>query len=270
MNFFRDHKNKVILTVVTIVSVISMLFASSGKPNAGIVSNTVGIVLKPFQSVGTYLVNCFRYGADASKFKNENTLLKEQLIVMSKKAGDYDNLVKENEKLRTMLELQKKAKDYSLIAASVIGTDADNWSSIIKINKGLSNGINKNDAVITENGLVGYVSEIGRNWAHIKTIIDATTSVGAKVNRIDEYCMVQGDISLYDKGFCSLKYMTTESSISEGDMLTTSGEGGIYPEGIIIGKINEIKSDSNGLSWDAVIEPVVDFSSVSEVFVITY
>lgn len=268
MNFIRDHKNKIILITITIAMIISMLLAGAGKPNAGIVSNTVGIVLKPFQSVGTYILNSFKYGKDASKFKNENTFLKQQLITMTKKANDYDKLVAENEKLRSMLELRKRSEDYSLVAASVIGADVDNWSSVLKINKGLSDGINKNDAVITELGLVGYVSEVGRNWANITTIIDSSASVSAKVDRIDEYCMIQGDISLFDKGFCSMKYMTTESAISEGDILTTSGEGGIYPPGIAIGKINEIKSNSNGLSWDAVIEPVVDFSSIDEIFVI--
>ncbi len=268
MNFFRDHKNIIVIILVTVVLVIAMISSSSGKPNAGMVSDTVGVVLKPFQAVGTYFVNCFRYGKDAEKFEAENTKLKKELIIANKKAADYDELSEENARLRSMLELRESSKEFELKAASVIGTDTQNWTSVLKIDKGLSAGIKKNDAVITESGLVGYVSDVGREWAKVVTIVDATSSVGAKVDRIDEYCVVKGDADLYSKGFCAMNYVTTQSKVSAGDILTTSGTGGVFPEGIIIGKINEISPNTNGLSLDATVEPAVDFSSVSEVFVI--
>jgi len=268
MNFFKDNKNIIIISLITVLFVSSMIASTVGKPNAGIVSNTIGVVLRPFQSVGTYIINCLRYGADADKFATENTLLKQQLIVMTQKAADYDKLAAENEKLRSMLELSKSSTQYNLKAASVIGSDTENWTSVIRLDKGLSDGIKKNDAVITETGLVGYVSEVGRTWSTVVTLIDASSSVGAIVDRIDEYCMVQGDVTLFDKGFCSINYLTTESAVSVGDIVTTSGVGGVYPEGIVIGKINEISSNPNGLSRDAVVEPSVDFSKIGEVFVI--
>jgi len=268
MNFFRDNKNTILLICATIILIITMAVSGSGKPNAGIVSNTVGIVFKPLQKGMTYITNCFKYGADAEKFAAENTLLKEQLIVANQKAGDYDNLAAENQKLRAMLELSKNTTEYKLKAAGVIGYSTQNWSSAIKIDKGISDGIKKNDAVITESGLVGFVSEVGRNWANVTTILDSTVSVGAIVSRIDEHCMVQGDEALFDNGFCAIKYLTTDSAVSVGDIATTSGSGGVYPRGIIIGKINKITPNSNGLSLDAVIEPAVDVAQVQEVFVI--
>ncbi len=268
MNFFRDNRNTVLLILVSVILVAAMIAYSSGKPNAGIVNDTVGVVLKPFQSVGAYVGNCFRYASNADKFENENSLLKQQLIVMTQRAGNYEELKEENERLRAMLELQKNSADFTLKAASVIAADTENWSSTLKLDKGLSDGIKKNDAVMTETGLVGYVSEVGRNWAKVVTIIDNTSSVSAMIDRIGEYCMVQGDISLFDDGFCAMKYVTTESAISVGDILVTSGEGGVYPGGIRIGKINEIISNTNGLSLDAVIEPSVDFSELNEVFVV--
>ncbi|MBR5507620.1 MAG: rod shape-determining protein MreC [Clostridia bacterium] len=268
MNFFRDHKNKIFLSLATVIFVVVMISSAAGKPNAGMVSDTVGVVLKPFQSVGTYFVNCFRYGEDAETFEAENTRLKKELITANKKAADYDALAKENAKLRSMLELKESSTEFEMKAASVIGTDTQNWTSVLQLDKGLSDGIKKNDAVITESGLVGYVSSVGRNWAKVVTVIDVSSSVGAKVDRIDEYCVVKGDADLYSRGFCSMNYVTTQSKISVGDILTTSGEGGVFPKGIIIGKINDISSNTNGLSLDATVEPAVDFSSVSEVFVI--
>ena len=268
MNFFRDNRNTVLLILVSTVLIVAMVMSSAGKPNAGIVNDTVGVVLRPLQSVGAYIGNCFKYASNAEKYENENSLLKQQLIVMTQRAGNYEELKVENERLRAMLELQKNSNDFSLKGASVIASDTENWSSVVKLDKGLSDGIKKNDAVITETGLVGYVSEVGRNWAKVVTIIDNTSSVSAVIERIGEFCMVKGDISLFDEGFCAMKYVTTESAISVGDILVTSGDGGVYPKGIQIGKIDEIISNTNGLSLDAVIKPSVDFSELNEVFVV--
>ncbi len=268
MSFFNNHKNGIITILVTILFVALMLSASADKPNAGIVSNTIGVVLKPLNSVGTYISNCLKYGKDADKFVTENTLLKQQLITLTQKSADYDKLSEENAQLRSMLELSKTTKKYNLKACNVISTDTQNWASSLKIDKGLKDGIKKNDAVINEIGLIGYVSEVGRNWANVVTILDTQSSVGAVVDRIEEYCIVQGDVTLFSDNLCTIKYLTTETAVSVGDIVTTSGAGGIYPSGITIGKINEIKPNSNGISWDAVVAPVVDFSKVSQVFVI--
>ncbi len=268
MNFFRNHKNSIVIILLTVLFVSLMISSSAGKPNAGIVSNTIGVVLKPFRSAGNFVSNCLKYGVDADKYETENTILKQQIIAMNKKCADYDKLFEENEKLRSMLELSKTTSEYNLKAANVIASDTQNWASCLTIDKGLKDGIKKNDAVMTEIGLVGHVSEVGRNWAKVVTILDTTSSVGAVVERIEEYCMIQGDVSVFDKNLCAIKYLTTDTAVSVGDVVTTSGSGGIYPSGIAIGKINEIKPNSNGISWDAVVAPLVDFSSIGEVFVV--
>ena len=177
-------------------------------------------------------------------------------------------LEEENAKLRAMLELQKISQDYKLVATDVVATNSTNWSSTLKLSKGLSSGIKKNDTVITESGLVGYVSDVGRSWAEVTTVVDTSSSVSAIIDRIDEYCMLQGDISLYEDNLCMMKYASVDTSISVGDILTTSGEGGIFHSGIQIGKITEIKVNKNGISQDAVVEPFVNFDNIDTVMVI--
>lgn len=268
MIFLKTNKNKIIVILITIILVVFMAVSSMGKKSAGIVSNTFGVLLSPLQSAVTYVSDCLSYGADRGRYENENTLLKQQLITAQKKAADYEELAAENEKLRAMLELQKSSKEYKLVASDVVSTDSSNWSHTLRLNKGISSGIKKNDTVITEAGLVGYVSDVGRTWAEVTTIIDTSSSVSAVVERIDEYCMLQGDISLYDKNLCAMKYAATDSAVSIGDILSTSGDGGIFPSGLGIGKISEIKVNTNGISQDAVIEPFVDFSDLDTVLVI--
>ena len=168
-----------------------------------------------------------------------------------------------------MLEIKNKRKDFNLVAANVIATDTSNYKSTIKIGKGLSSGIKKNDAVITDEGLVGYVSSVGRKWAVITTITDTSCSVSALVSRIDEHCIIRGDMMLFDEKKCKMEYASDESVMSVGDKVVTSGSGGIYPEGITIGKISKIDNTGSGISMEAVIDPAVDFFDVEEVLVIT-
>ncbi len=268
MIFFRDNKNKIIVILITAILTLSMAVSATGRPVANIFTDTFGIILSPFQSFFMYVSNCLKYASNAEKFDDENTILKQQIILLEKRARDYDELVKENAHLRSMLDLKKNHEEYKLKAANVTSYSAENWSSILKINKGMSSGIKKNDTVINETGLVGYVSDVGRNWAEVTTIIDVSSSVGAVAERVDEGCIVKGDISGYDSGLCVMKYATTDSAIAIGDLLVTSGKGGIYPGGISIGKIKEITVNPNGLSQDAIVEPTVDFSGLGEVFVI--
>lgn len=269
MIFLKTNKNKILLVVATIILVIAMAVASIGKPKAGIVSNTFGFVLSPFQKAVTYISDCLSYGANRGNLASENKILKQQLVTAQKRAADYAALEEENNKLRAMLELQKTSQDYVLVAADVVATDSTNWSATLRITKGLSSGIKKNDTVITEAGLVGYISDVGRNWADVTTIIDSSSSVSVVIDRLDEYCMLQGDISLYEEKLCMMKYASVDTSITEGDILSTSGDGGIFKPGIQIGKLKDIKVNKNGISQDAVVEPFVDFSNLSTVLVIT-
>ncbi|MBR3934360.1 MAG: rod shape-determining protein MreC [Clostridia bacterium] len=269
MIFLKTNKSKVLLILVTVVLVVVMAISTVGKERAGIVSNTFGIVLSPFQKIVTYVSDCLSYGSDRMKYADENKILKQQLVTAQKRTADYEELEKENIKLKSMLELQKTSQDHTFVAADVIASNATNWSSTVRISKGLSSGIKKNDTVLTEAGLVGYVSDVGRNWADVTTIVDTTSSVSAIIERVDEYCMLQGDISLYDDNLCMMKYASVDTSVSEGDILTTSGEGGIFDSGIQIGKITDIKVNKNGISQDAIIEPFVDFDNLDTVLVIT-
>lgn len=269
MNFFRDNSGKIIIACITAILVVLMALSSIGKPNAKIASDTVGIVFTPLQKAFHYVGNCFKYASDKNKYSDKNVRLKKQLAEANKKLSDYDKIVEENDKLRSMLEIKNKRKDFNLVAANVIATDTSNYKSTIKIGKGLSSGIKKNDAVITDEGLVGYVSSVGRKWAVITTITDTSCSVSALVSRIDEHCIIRGDMMLFDEKKCKMEYASDESVMSVGDKVVTSGSGGIYPEGITIGKISKIDNTGSGISMEAVIDPAVDFFDVEEVLVIT-
>ncbi len=269
MIFLKTNLNKILLISVSVILVVLMALSSVGKDKAGIVSDTFGIVLSPMQKVVAYVSDCLSYGVDRGKYAAENNLLRQQLVTAQIRAADYDSLAAENAELRAMLELRRTSKDYTLTAADVISADAGNWTSTLRINKGLSSGIKKNDAVITQAGLVGYVSRVGRTWADVTTIIDTSSSVSVVISRIEEYGMLQGDVSVFDKNLCVMKYASVDSALTVGDILTTSGDGGIFPAGLQIGKITSITPNTNGISQDAVVEPFANFKDPDAVLVIT-
>ena len=134
--------------------------------------------------------------------------------------------------------------------------------------RGNIDGITKDCTVITVDGLVGHISEVGRNWAKVVTIIDSSSSVGSTVTRLNVNTVINGDITLTAEGKCLMNYITKDTNLEIGDYAVTSGMGGIYPEGLYIGKVTELSDDPSGLSRTAIIDPGVDFYHLSEVMVI--
>ena len=126
-----------------------------------------------------------------------------------------------------------------------------------------------NQPVLSQNGLVGLVFETGYGWAKIQTILDPSTSVGCRITRTGDISVTEGDNALVNDGLLKMLYISKQFTILEGDIVETSGLGEIYPRGILLGKIKEIKVSENSNSQYATIIPTVDFSNLQEVLVIT-
>ena len=155
------------------------------------------------------------------------------------------------------------------VAAKVVAYEPNNWFSYITINKGKTSGIKVSDPVITAEGVLGQVSEVGRNWAKISTVINSASSVGVRIVRNGEIGIVEGDNRLSKTNKCKLSYLVENASVIAGDILETSGLGGIYPPGLMVGKITDIRKDNMGRLDYAEVTPFIDFDNLYEVTVIT-
>ncbi len=273
MLFFQRHKGKIILIAVTVLLVLVMALSAipSAKPN--FVSNAVNVVLSPVQKVISKSINStqsfFSFMFNMDKYENENKVLSEKISALEKELRETEELKKENTRLRAMLEMRERTFQYEIEAAEVIAKEAGNWFNSFTIDKGTSDGVAVHNPVITSSGLVGYVSEAGPTYSKVVSIIDSTSSVAATVKRTGDSAVVEGDLKLQERGLCRMVYVNKNSVITAGDDLETSGMGGIYPRDLYIGKIKEVSADGTGLSQQAIIEPAVNFDSISEVFVIT-
>jgi len=219
------------------------------------------VVQKGFSYIGDYF-------KDKEELKIENAQLKARVDELLSKENSLEEYTLENERLRKVLELKTDLRSYSTISAEIIAKDTDNWFENFVIDKGTNDGVEKGAAVITPAGLLGCVYDVGSSWAKVSSILNPQTPVSAVVTKTGDNGIVEGDISLIDKQLCIMRYLTKNANISIGDSVESSGLGGVYPKGIVIGRIKEIKDSDDGISKEALIESACEFSNISFVLVV--
>lgn len=263
-------KHIIIFACITIL--ILAISAISFKTGNNAVSNIIGTVISPVQS-GTaavvrgtknFAVNIFSSGKNA----RENEKLKAEIASLNDQLRMVEGYKTENEKLRSMLQLAESRSDFESTAANVIGRNIDELHSTITIDKGTRHNIKKNAVVYTAEGLVGRVSEVGYNYSKVQTIFDAESAVSAICLRSGDMGIVEGS-SLLAGGICTMNYIDKSAKTVVGDMVETSAAGGIFPQGILIGKITQIKEDNRALTLSAVVETSVNPNNLDKVLVIT-
>ena len=271
MNFFSD-KTRFFLITVTIIMIIAMALSTLPFNHAGLIENVFGIVISPFQKITDFLVEStegfFSFIINIKDTQKRNGELKEEISVLNSDLRELSDLKTENEKLRSLLELKNNDTNYDTVAAEIISRSWNNWENTVTVNKGSQNGIKINNPVITETGVVGYVYEVGTNWAKIMTILDPSSSVSSIASRTGDDGIIQGDYSIGSRQYCKMSFIGKESGISNGDSIETSGAGGIYPAGLYIGRVTDVKAVSDGVSRQAVIEPGVNFNDLKYVLII--
>ncbi len=249
---------------------ISFALVSNNATISGtnVAEAVVSPVQKFFSSIGSSVGGFFEFVGDMRGYKEENLQLKDEVEKQAQQIRELESYKQENQRLRSLLELKDNNADKDMVGCEIIAKDPGNWFDVFTIDKGKNYNIKKDDVVVTNNGLVGRITEVGSNWAKVVAIIDTDSSVGAQVTRTQDIAIVDGDMSLADSGRCKLSSVTNGTSLVVGDEVETSGLGGIYPKGILIGTVSEIKSDATGYTQYAIIDTAVDFERIREVLVI--
>lgn len=267
-----SFSKKRVWTSVLLIIILAIILAYMSRSGKNPVSKAVNYVITPIESKISSVVNpiknVFSYIGKMSEYEAENNRLRAENIELNSKIKDIGVYKEENERLRKLLDIAN-SYEYETVAASVVAYETENWFSYVTLDKGTSSGINISDTVITSDGLLGQVTDVGTNWSKVSTIINAESSAGVRITRNGEIGIVEGDATLSKSRKCRLGYLTANASIIAGDILKTSGLGGIYPPGISVGKISEISKDNMGRLDYAIIEPFINFDKLYEVVVIT-
>ena len=261
------------LIIVFAVVFITLLGYAARDGRIGFLQNATGIIESPVKKVLSSAVNWFDtiygYLFEYDSLLAENESLRSQLADAQTSAREGIEATEENARLRELLNLRADHTDYVLESSKVVLWSSSNWSSSFTISKGSSSGIELGDPVITEYGVVvGQITELGSNWATVSTIIDVDMSVGAFVGDEGSSGMVVGEYSFMKKGLAKLTYMADGAQIYEGDEVLTSGSGGAFPAGLVVGTLSGVKTESGGQLEYGVVEPGCDLNRLVQVFII--
>ncbi len=259
--------------IVVAASAFLILVGAAARNGIGFVQNLTGIVAAPMQKVLSSTVNWFNsiygylYEYDALMAENES--LRMQLAEAQQSAREGIEASEENVRLREALELRQKHTDYVMESAKVVLWSSSNWSSSFTISKGRSSGIELGDPVVTEYGaLVGQVTELGENWATVSTLIDVDMSVGAYVGSSGSSGMVVGEYALMMDKTAKLTFLADGAQIFVGDEVLTSGSGGAFPAGLVIGTISNVQTEAGGQIEYGIVTPQCELDSLVQVFII--
>ena len=270
----KNSNRKLWAMLFVVVSLFCVIFfAARGRFQAPVSSQTVSLVLSPFQQVISWVGGQLDYVTsniwDLATVHEQNKMLRnevEQLRVQNLQASEA---MAENERLRALIGYRQMATQFDLVAARVIGRESATWSRMIVINRGKKDGVEVDMAVVTEKGLVGHVVEAGWNSSKVQLIMDPRSSVGTLVQRAESRVagIVQGDMD--NPTMPQMVNIPKNADVVEGDVIVTSGFGGRYPKGLVVGLISSLQNDAGGLLKIGLIEPAVDFQKLEDVMVIT-
>jgi len=236
-------------------------------------TNVLGTLASPFRaataSVSRWIEDRYSYAFNYDKLLEENALLKERVAELEKEINAAEDSNRQNELLRELTGLAQKRADFEFADVSITIRSNSNWNSSFTINKGNNADISVNDCVVDAYGnLVGIVREVGINYSVVHTLIDPTTEMGGRLIRTDDSAVLEGSFSLMKENRLKLTFLPEVSEPLPGDPVVTSNLGDTYPAGLVVGTVESIHTEADGLGRYAIISPSTDLSSLRYVFVI--
>ncbi|MBQ9298043.1 MAG: rod shape-determining protein MreC [Clostridia bacterium] len=257
--------------VITIfLLIILVIFSNVNIEKFSYIEGAISKIVTPIQNGMIYLKNKINgnesFFTDIANLKKENENLKAKISELEQEQRELEIIKAENTTLKDYMNLTEKYAGYKTLPAYIIGKDISNYSKTIIINLGKKDGIEVNMTVIADAGLVGHVISVTDETAKVETIIDSASSVSSNITTTREAIICRGVI---DSNNLRAVNIPTDTNLVSGDNVETSGMGGIYPKGILIGTIKDIINTRNIMDRYAVIKPAVDFEKLETVLVIT-
>lgn len=271
MEKFTSKNFKILMIAVVVLLGVLVYGLNAGT---SVFSNVFGTVSAPFLTAGTNTTEGAKEflnldGMSKEELKalyndlsEENRKLREQLV-------DYYTLKDENASYENILSVKKAMPDLQLAAGSVVGRDPNDVFGDFTINCGSLAGVSVGDAVITETGVVGVVEEVYAASSRVRSILSEKTQIGATDKSCKESGVVTSDIQFANSGKVKMLYLTRDTEVQPGSIITTSGAGSVFPGDLLIGRVDSVERSNADSSYYAILTPYVDVTEVTDVFVVT-
>lgn len=270
-DFFSKHGVWILAAAAGVAVLLSVL--SYFTSTSTVLHNVAGTAAYPFryvsESVSRWLEDKRHYYENYNDLLAENRALREEVAALRADARQADRDREENALLRELIGLREQRRDFEWESAMVLERSNNNWTRTLTLNRGTSHGVAVNNTVVSSEGyLIGVVTEAGLNWCTVQTIIDTDTELGALLFRTGDVVIAEGDFTLMREKRLRLTFLPADTALLVGDYIVTSGLGGYYPSNLVIGTVERVESDDDGLAQYAVLAPMCDFDAQTEVFII--
>lgn len=258
------------ITITIIVLIIIIILSNIGTERIDIMKNGITKIFMPAQNAFVFVKNKITGNeqeiSDIEKLKEENKTLREENTKLKQEERELEILKSENNTLKEYLNLKNKYGEYNTIPAYLIEKTYSNYEKVIIINVGEKDGIKVNMPVISESGLVGHIISVTENTAKVQTILDTASNVSSEISTSNQSILIKGIQG--NSSQVRATNIPAETTLMPGDTVVTSGLGGIYPKGILIGTIKEVINTKNEMDRYAYIDTATDFNKLSTVLVI--
>ncbi len=259
----------VVLAALTAGSVISVASRSGSSPVTAVVSVVFGPVSKFAGSITSAFEKLPITFKSSSYLKRENAELQAEIDNLRERLVDHEQLIHKNEFYKEFLDLKEDHEDYTFAEAAVIGRDAAGHFGSFTLDKGSGDDIKVNDPVIYGKYLVGVVASVTPTQCTVNTILNPAVNVSCYETRTREVGYVTTTVELAEKGQCQIPGLSARTAVTAGGLVCTAGVGGVYPRDLIIGTVEDILDATLNISASAIVKPGVDFSQITDVFIIT-
>lgn len=267
-------KNKLAVTIIVLsVTFLVLIIATFKRENKSMIESGAGAALNPVQSIVYKATNRVKESVDFflnfSEVKEENKNLITENEKLKDKLLEYSDLADENERLRQILNFTEEHNNYDYVGCDIIGYPNNNISDGYFINKGENANIQKGMVVVAAQGLVGQVTSVGSNWSIVQSLANENIVVAVMADSTREATgYIKGYKDRQNRNLAKVYDLPIDSEIKEGDVITTSGVGMLYPKEIRIGEVTKVEEDKVKVMKSAIVKPYVDFNKLEELFVI--
>ncbi len=266
-SFFKKYQHFVVIFFFMGCALIGYSSTLKATSVTSLATRTVLSIYEPPLLAFSFLLrkarSCWDNYVSLLRLKEENRELRQSLTLLVEQQVHSQELALENARLRNLL-LLKERSPARLVSAEIIGRDAVGWFKTLLINKGRSDAIQKNQAVITHQGVVGRCIEVADSTSKVLLITDINSSVDALVQRTRSRGILQGKGS----ALCELTFISSADDVEVGDPVVTAGLCGVFPKGLSIGTVTKVEKTTLGLFHYVEVEPSINLNKLEEVSIL--
>lgn len=270
MSALRNNRKKILSAIVVVLLLSILMSWSTNNPQRILFLERLAAgALRPFQkgasSVTQFLTNTWQFFGDVRNVYKDNQQLREELEKFAGTDLRMLEIQQENLRLRNLLQFQE-AVEHQVTPAQVIGRNPSSWFSTLTIDKGSKHGVKVDMPVVTNQGLVGKIIDVQPAHAKVQLLISTSSGISAIVQRTRDNGVLIGLSN--PRGYTRITRLNQHADILEGDAIISSPLTGIYPKGLVIGRVVEVYDDPVSLERSALVRPEVDFDRLEEVLII--